>query len=403
MADISGTLGSTRNTVIDLLASNHTDHAILHNRVLHNHIPHLIASIALLGGTQAQLIEGYRHESEENEAWSATSPPTSLKFEDAVAPFLGDTSYQKGFLDFFDAELIRYKGDWKALLSAYLLGGSTPMLSGLVGGFGHPLILLADAVELQSSEVAVEALALTAADWNDFHKVVSLVPTPSGVSKAKRPQEIIDSITKDSRFDQLCLRTPGVPNTKTIISNTASREAVMEYLFILDTSDRQSLLSELAELAVLFECCGQKPGEPAYDFYLNHALTFVYSLHVLLPEYGTVDSNALVLIRCVWLLMILSYVTQLRPILQRGLVEEYQVPEGMRLQDVLSEITNGEILQSKFLDPHFLRAVRNLMELGAWDLKQEDFYLRAAVKLKTEWTGWTGLGKVDEAYMNVRL
>ncbi|MCJ1389197.1 hypothetical protein MMC18_002052 [Xylographa bjoerkii] len=215
------------------------------------------------------------------------------------------------------------------------------------------------------------------------------------------PHKIMHKIAQDPRFGSLLLTSPGVQNTKAILSNTATREAVMEYLFVLDLTSQKTLLSDLAEIAVLFECGGQKPGEPAYDFYLNHALTFVYSLHVLLPVFGA-EENALMLIRCVWLLMILSYVTQQCPLLQEWIVEDFKMPEYTTWQDVCSEVTSGEPLQGKFLDPHFLRALRNLKEPGNRNKHQEEFYLKAALKLKTEWKGWTGFGKVGAAQLNVQ-
>lgn len=44
------------------------------------------------------------------------------------------------------------------------------------------------------------------------------------------------------------------------------------------------------------------------------------------------------------------------------------------------------------LDAHFLRAMRNLTEIGKIRKKREAFYLKVAEMLRT-WTGWTGFGK----------
>jgi hypothetical protein len=38
------------------------------------------------------------------------------------------------------------------------------LLAALIGRYSHPLILLADAVELSSSKLAIDALALTTTD-----------------------------------------------------------------------------------------------------------------------------------------------------------------------------------------------------------------------------------------------
>ena len=78
----------------------------------------------------------------------------------------------------------------------------------------------------------------------------------------------------------------------------------MEYMHMLNISHLPELISELTDLALLLLSATHKTDEPAFDFYLNHILTFVYCLQLLIPVYPDTESS-IVLVRDVWLLTIL--------------------------------------------------------------------------------------------------
>ncbi|KIM94471.1 hypothetical protein OIDMADRAFT_60798 [Oidiodendron maius Zn] len=314
---------------------------------------------------------------------------------------LGDISYQETFINYFDLKLAQFDGDWKAMLAQYFLQGPQPLLSGLVGGFGHPLILLADTFELQSPDLAVEALALTAIDYNDLCKFLLLSLSVGGANPnpTLSPQHILSKIRTDQRFNGL-VTIPGVQNMTNVLSNLQARTALMEYMYMLNISHLPDLISELADLALLLLSATHKPDEPAFDFYLNHTLTFVYCLQLLLPVYPDTESSIL-LVRGVWLLTILIYITQLRPTITPSFVEDVEVGEGISWEDVFREFQESKSSEGKYLDPHFLRAMRNLMELGKMREEREVFYLKAAEKLKTQWSEWIGFGKEGEAKLNI--
>jgi hypothetical protein len=105
---------------------------------------------------------------------------------------------------------------------------------------------------------------------------------------------------------------------------------------------------------------------------LNHALTFVWCLKVLLPVFP-LPEDTLVLVRCVWLLMVLAYVTELRPVLTPTLIEDVAIIQGIRWEAVFQGFYADDEMKGKYLDPHFLRAMRNLMELGKMRTEKEMF------------------------------
>jgi hypothetical protein len=303
-------------------------------------------------------------------------------------------------MEFFESIFSDVGNGWRDFTVSYLLRGPEPLLAGLVGGFGHPLIQLADAFELQSLELAVEALSLNAIDYNALSKFFSIPGNNSTGKPTSSPDKILLEIASDSRFTHV-LSHAGVQNITALLTNQVTKAAVIEYFLKIDLSDIPTVVTQLADLAVLLLCAAHKPGEPAFDFYLNHALTFVWCLKVLLPVFPRPD-DTLVIVRCAWLLIVLAYVTELRPILTPALVEDVTITPGTGWEAVFQGFHTGDDLQGKYLDAHFLRALRNLMEFGKVSTENETFYLRAAVKLSEEWKGWSGLANEGEVELNVR-
>lgn len=304
-------------------------------------------------------------------------------------------------MKFLDSIFCNIGNDWKDFTVSHLIQGPELLLTGVVGGFGHPLIQLADAFELQCPELAVEALSLNAIDYNDLSKFLS-VPGNNRTGKPTcSPFKIISEIASDPRFSGILSR-PGVQNTTVLLSNEETKLAILEYFLKIDLSDIQTVVGQLADLAVLLTCAAHKPGKPAIDFYLTHTLTFVWCLKVLIPIFTRPD-DTLVLIRAVWILIVLAYVTELRPVLTPALIEDVANTQEIRWEDVLQDFYESEDLNGKYLDAHFLRAMRNLMELGKKSTEKEAFYLRAAVKLSSEWRGWSGLGGDCEVELNIRV
>ena len=80
---------------------------------------------------------------------------------------------------------------------------------------GHPLIHLGYAYELQSKEIATEALGMASVCYNDLHKYLdeSSYTTESSYSTTS-PLEILHKIHEDKRFDGLFDGPDGLPETR---------------------------------------------------------------------------------------------------------------------------------------------------------------------------------------------
>ena len=313
--------------------------------------------------------------------------------------------FQRAYMDYFSMNLGQMKGNAKALALDQLLTEPNPLMYGLFGGYGQAFLILSDAIEIQSSLLVVESLVLAAADWSnairDLLTHPQLVQTPE-VSLC--PDVILRRIAYDGRFSGLMRSGPGFHNVYLVLSNSAARMAVIDYIHQLDIQDVPAIVNQLAQLAVQLLCGAHKKEQPAFDFYLSIPLSFVQGLRVLLQS----SDNALygsVLVRGVWLLIVLTYITQLRPCLDESLVSNVSLSnEQITWDGVFSDFRSQcDRFDGILMDTHYLRALRSLLELAKGFPDKHEYFLNAAWKLKLQWHGWTGFGSPKEESLNIRL
>lgn len=115
-----------------LLRLNHQDHAVLFSSLrFHNHIPHSLGSAYLLGADAEHLSLLYDHEAESLEPW-VDSPHEVCRHD--WRDFLSKRNLQRGYLDFFEDELVRMGYEWKRVVVEYLFKGPEPVIFGGIGG-----------------------------------------------------------------------------------------------------------------------------------------------------------------------------------------------------------------------------------------------------------------------------
>lgn len=307
-------------------------------------------------------------------------------------------------MDYFSLENIRRAGNAKTLALSYLITGANPLIYGLFSAFGKPLTFFSDAMELGSAVLVVEALVLTAVDWSQ--PICDLLRHPQLSDPAPEflpPETILDRIAYDSRLGGL-KSGPGYHHVSQIWTTERARNAILEYVHRLDVRNLPRLLNQLARLSVLLLCATHKSAQPAFDHYLSALPTFVCCLRVLLESLQ--DSPfKIVLVRGVWLLMLLSYVTQLRPIVNPTLITSTVVPEHeLRWDSVFAEFySQPDTVDGQYQDAQFLRSLRSLQQLSGLVGADTKFYIQAAWKLRRQWQGWTGLGADSEESLNIRL
>lgn len=309
-------------------------------------------------------------------------------------------------MTYFSMENGRFTGDSKALAVSHVFASTKPLIYGLFSGVGRPLVLLSDSIELRAAVLVVESLTLSAVGWTEpMRDLLTHSQLESSAGDLLSPEEILRRVAYDGRFCGVMKAGPGFQGVTRIFSNPVARAAIVEYMRLLDCRNLTLLLQQLSALSTTLLCATHKPDRPAFDFYLGHLPTCVNSTRILFEHLLEESSHRTLLARGVWLLVMLTYITQLRPVIDRSLMTTTEASdEGRGWATIYQEFRDQTTPEGKYSDVAFLRAMRSLWELGkAYGEVHGTLYLRAALKMVSQWQGWTGLGADREPVLNIRL
>lgn len=373
-----------------LLKLNHHKNSVLYGGYrgipFHNHVPHLLGTAYLFGADDKQLHDLYEREDAEVEPWNVS--PGEVTGGD-WRRYLGDPNYQRAFLDFFEDELVREGYDWKRVLMEYMLEGESPLLNGLIGGLAHPLIHFGYAIELNSREVAMEALTLAATCHNVLHEYVEREIPPHTDKSTSDPMVILARVREDPRFDGVCDK-PGVHNQTALFNE--HQDAILEYYDQLDFEETglENILQSFATTATLMLTTTHRINSPQFDFFICHTLTSLYAVRTLLPVLRAKHHTRL--IRSQWLWTLLVYLTQMRPSIKPELlsIEKVDFSKGWE------HVNKAALERGLRLDGHYSKALRVMRELSKLYPTDEQFYLIAATEFADEFQDWVGFEYAKE-------
>ncbi|KAL9586291.1 MAG: hypothetical protein Q9212_001009 [Teloschistes hypoglaucus] len=373
-------------TLKHLLKLNHVNHSLLYNQLrFHNHEPHFLGSAYLMGADSNHLNNVYDQESKELEPWHDS--PGEISTSD-WREYIGKHEYQRAYVDFFEDELVLNGYDWRKVLEEYLFQGKAPLINNLIAGIGHPLIHLGYAFEISSREVAMEALSMAASSYNFLHRYLDDPSYSKPTSNSTQsPLEILCRVRTDKRFDGLFTHK-GAEHIGPLFEQRES--ALLEHWNSWHIADptREFKASQLAAAALLV--APHKPGDNQYDFYLVHILTTSHAVRILLPLIPT--KFQIPLVRQWWLLTLTMYITQLRPEVRLTAVTDYD-RKNKDWVWVYEKALHGE----HALDAHYVKALRAMKTAADTWGDNDEFYLKAAVRLAEEFDGWGGLGSFEAA------
>ncbi|TKA22326.1 hypothetical protein B0A50_08051 [Salinomyces thailandicus] len=380
-------------TLKHLLKHNHITHSVIYNQLrFHNHVPHILATSYIFGADSDQLTHIYEAESKHLEPWRDS--PGEISQHD-WRDFLGKREYQRAFVDFFEDQLVRHGYDWHALLDEYLLQGPEPLVNNLISGLGHPLIHLGYAHELSSRTVAIEALALAACFYNDWHIYLD---DPQYTRPSPNPSDslftLLDRVAHDKTFDNLP-SSPGSTNIDTLLTNKALTEALLQHWNAWDLQNPKAQFAESQKLVVAL-LVASTPRQQAvhHDFFLVHLLTTSHAVRTLLPCLPA--RFHIPLLKQWWFLTLLIYIAQLRPQINIDAIKLVDL-DGRNWTHV-----KREALLSRYrTDAHYVKALRSMHEASKVWGDPNGFYLRAAVKFGEEFEGWGGFGAADKEVVEV--
>ncbi|MCJ1386628.1 hypothetical protein MMC17_009754 [Xylographa soralifera] len=346
-------------------------------------MPHILGSAYLLGATAHHLNDVYEKESKELEKWEDS--PNEVSTYD-WRDYLGDSRYQRAYVDFFEDELVLNGYQWQKVLECYLFQGKEPLINCLVAGLGHPLIHLGYAYELSSRELAMEALGLTTTSYNYLHKYLDVTSyTRNSTYGTTSPIEILKRVATDKKFDGL-FQHRGGSNIDMLF--THHEELILEHWNAWQISNPTKQFEDSQRAATALLAATQGGGPNQYDFFFVHLLTTSHAVRILLPEIpAKFHINVL---RQWWLLTLAVYIAQLRPAIDQNSVLDYDLG-GKDWSWIDKQAVEGKCS----MDAHYVKGLRAMKAAAEiWDDK-DMFYLKAGVKFGDGFAGWTGFGPLD--------
>ena len=300
--------------------------------------------------------------------------------------------------EFFAAELAKNGYDWKALVQKFLfergLKGSPnefPLFNSLLAGLCHPIIHLAYAYELNSKEVAIEALTLAAASYD---------PTMAGLLESSLPGslpanpptystteifEVLRRCRDDKRLDGAFKET-GLQNLPVLLANPTLVRVLHEHFSAWKITDPTSQFEQSQQMAVaLFLASSQSAGGEGYDFFLLHLLTASHGARVVVPYLPPQYHEPLLR---QWLLTTLAmYIIQHRMPVTVEFVHDFDL-DGRDWAWAVKEAMQGK----HRYDVHVVKAIRAFKEAAELWEDRTEYYLKAAVRFAVEFDDWAGFG-----------
>jgi hypothetical protein len=366
----------------------------------------LLGSAYLLGGTADHLNDVYENVAATDglEPWHDS--PAEIALHD-YRDYLGKREYQRAFVDFFEDQVVLSGYDWKFVVEKFLFDRTKksapnplPMFDCLTAGLGHPLIHLGYAYELDSREVAMEALGLAATCYSP--RLAGLLETPSTTTTTTTTNNLFELFARvqadtrlDSAFDHI---GPDGDKLTHLLDDPTLSSILLEHWSAWKIEDPKADFARSQALAAALlvsaasapapaptpaptSSSSVSPGNHGYDFFLVHLLTTSHAVRILIPLLP--PQHHLTLVR-EWLLFTLAvYITQSRPVIKKDHVTDYDL-NGRGWDFVTKTALEGK---HRF-DAHFVKACRALREAGRTWGDDDHYYLKAAVRLAAEFDGW---------------
>jgi hypothetical protein len=240
----------------------------------------------------------------------------------------------------------------------------------------------------------MEALGLATTSYNSLHKYLDdpKYTRPSSYSSSS-PLEIVQRIASDPRLDALNITEEGPDNMETLLKED-NEALILEHWNALRISNLKTLFEEgqKAATALLVATHDEKAEtKEKYDFFLVHILTTSHAVRILLPLVPSKYHVALV--RQWWFLTIMVYIAQLRPQIKLGSITSVEL-RGRDWEWVHKQAVEGKYAT----DSHYVKGLRSMKEAANTWGDKDDFYLKGAVRLGSEFNGWGGFGASEREY-----
>lgn len=211
---------------------------------------------------------------------------------------------------------------------------------------------------------------------------------------------------KDSRFDAF-FEKPGEDNYTPLTEDKEKEAVLLEYWNSWTVTDPKAQF-EAAQRAAVALLVGSHERGQKFDFFLVHILTSSHAVRVIAPLIR--PTYHVPLLRQWWLFLLTAYIGQLRPAVNRNKISDVDLAgrdwkwvadravNGKRAQDA-HFVKGKKLLSIDFSVPadHVLNlACRSIQEAAKTWGDEDQYFLKAAVKLADEFSGWGGFSASSE-------
>ncbi|CAF3261454.1 unnamed protein product [Rotaria socialis] len=358
-------------TVLDkLLTDSYARYQVLDHRGFHTHTAHHLASLRCLGASDERLEQLAKIMCEENAPYEPSPHEiTSANWRQS----LGDERFCKAYRDFFDQQLKTSGDKWcEKFLELLNDHKPEPLINSLVSGLAHPLIHVGYALELNSREVASEALTLSAVGYNYHHEIIDKLKAPKAGSKSF--QEIFNNLRADDRLP--LFDAPGVGNLEATVKESV--DIVLSYFdqWQINTNNLEKTIEDLFDFSVYLYGATHKPDQIDFDFFLLHLLTSMHAIRMIYVHLNEQQLPENILWQFFYIANMI-YISQCRPKIDKGLIDNYKIDAGVKTWDYVIEKTVNTKLAE---DAHLVKVIRTLRDAETVYGPKDGLYLKTAVK-----------------------
>lgn len=201
---------------------------------------------------------------------------------------------------------------------------------------------------MDNKEIGIEALGLTATQYNFLHKYTDdpSYTKPSSL-KLSSPRELLAKMASDKRLKDL-FEEPGYNNLGPLFED--HEDLVMEYWNAWSLDDPKKQFQESQEAAVSLLVATVPPGTHSYNFFIVHLLTTSHAVRILLP---VIPANFHIsLVRQWWLLTVAVYAILKCPKIDPDYIKPGDVA-GKQWNYVEDKVLNG----AYSTDAHFVKGI----------------------------------------------
>jgi hypothetical protein len=220
------------------------------------------------------------------------------------------------------------------------------------------LIHLGYAFEMDSKDIAMEALALTSVQYDFLAKFFddASYRKPSPLS-ASSPTELLQKMSADKRLDVLP-QNPEFKDLEDIFDQHQS--LIMEYWngWKIDDPLKQFELSQEAAVSLLVATV--RPGTHAFNFLIVHLLTSSHAVRVLLPFFP--PEHHIILVREWWLFVLAVFILKGRP-----RIDPYNVEKDLKGKH-WSHVEDQAINSPWATDAHYVKGMSKIPVFGPRNL-----------------------------------